>query len=285
MRTDVVYGVSSAWRSLYRKAMKAFQIGLAALVLAGVMAGCAATLQEDAETTQQDLAGALQSALAKLRVDRDEFDPARCRGGEAEVFAVVIDGQRYEAPLPLFLSARADPRRSASVGVSAGCPEAPLQAAALTVALSEDLGEASATILAMGVEEALRRRTALVQRLTAALDDQAVCRPLRMPGLWRCGVMPSETPGDKRQAAPRRLNDSFVLVLARADAPSLAGTPFAARCLSSPEERRCDIMDSLNGGAVLLIDFNPDRISPVDLIELHSTAVSLALFMQRNPDI
>ncbi|MBX2856029.1 MAG: hypothetical protein KTR21_13645 [Rhodobacteraceae bacterium] len=265
--------------------MKAFQRGFAALALAWVVAGCAATLQEDVESSQQDLAGALQSALSKLRVDRDEFDPARCRGGAPEAFAAVIDGQRYEAPLSLFLSARADPRRAPSVSDSAGCPEAPLQAAALTVALSEDLQEASATILAIGVEEALRRRTALVRRLTAVLDDQTVCRPQRMPGLWRCGIALSSDPDEKRQAAQPQLRNSYVLVLARADAPSLAGTLFAARCIVTPEERRCDIMDSLHDGAVLLIDFDPDRISPARLIELHGAAVNLAQYLRKNPDI
>ena len=265
--------------------MNAFQKGLVALTLALVSTGCAATLQEDVDTSQQDLASALQSALAKLRVDRDEFDPAQCRGGETAAFSAVIDGQRYEAPLSLFLSARADPRRSATVRDSAGCPEAPMQAAALTVALSEDREQASATILAVGVEEALRRRVALVRRLTASLDDETVCQPEPLPGLWRCGVDAQPVSDRERQAVPPQLSDSYVLVLARADAPSLGGSPFAVRCLVTPVERRCDIMDSLPGGAVLLVDYDPASINPSRIVELHNAAVNLAGYLRRNQGI
>lgn len=279
------FGASTAARGaagVFRRARPAWAVGalgLASLLIAGcaagasggrdVVAGLGTLSAEEFDAGDADVAE-VERALDVLFYHRDEFEPRLCQSAHDGSFAALIGGELYSVPIDVFVVGR--PERGRAGAASAGCPESPFHAAALTLAPNGASGETDAlhvTVVGDDRRFSLYRRSATV----LALAGSEFCRPADdAPGFYQCDIE------ERIFAIAEPITYFFA---ATADAPVIAGAPFSIRCVSRRVARPCSIVDRLDDNALIGIDYDPAQTSLSEVFDIHKRARELARSLQR----
>lgn len=217
-------------------------------------------------------AAEIERVLEALYLSRDEFDLAGCATQDEAAFFATLAGELYSVPMADFLVGR--PARGGDADASAGCRETPLRAGALTFSLGADGAETTAaelqvTLVTNARQRTLSRRTA---RILALVETGACDAVDAAPNFLRC---------DTEEPVFSSIESTTYFVSASAETPSVAGAPFAVRCVERDIARPCSIIDRLDAKTLIAIDYDPSATDLTELVSLHALARDYALSLQR----